>query len=146
MTVAACGGDSGTEPLDPALVAMEHATYDAINKHRADSGFSSLIYDDFIAQQAREHSRAMADGKVPFGHDGFADRVSAIAQHLRTSVAAENVAFNLGVSDPSATAVSDWLNSPGHLANIEGDFTATGVGVARRSDGAYFFTQIFIKQ
>lgn len=125
---------------------MEQATYDAINKYRADSGFSSLVYDDFIAEQARDHSRAMAEGKVAFGHDGFTDRVNVIAQHMRTTVAAENVASNSGASDPSATAVSDWLNSTGHRANIEGDFTATGVGIARSSDGTFFFTQIFIKQ
>jgi uncharacterized protein YkwD len=41
--------------------------------------------------------------------------------------------------------VDGWLNSPGHRRNIEGDFRLTGIGIAKRSDGMVYFTQIFIR-
>ena len=42
-------------------------------------------------------------------------------------------------------AVQAWLHSPPHLHNIRGDFQYSGLGLWRRSDGAYFFTQVFVK-
>jgi uncharacterized protein YkwD len=41
--------------------------------------------------------------------------------------------------------VEGWLNSPGHKRNIEGDFTLTGIGVAKNNKGIIYYTQIFTK-
>lgn len=70
------------------------------------------------------------------------ERVQAIAIPYRA--AAENVAYNRGYTDPVAKAVEGWLNSSGHRRNIEGNYNLTGIGVAKNSQGAYYFTQIFI--
>ncbi|WP_231590801.1 CAP domain-containing protein [Hymenobacter terrenus] len=45
----------------------------------------------------------------------------------------------------AADFVNGWLNSPGHRANIEGNFTRTGIGVATSSTGRIYSTQIFIR-
>lgn len=85
----------------------------------------------------------MANGTVPFGHTGFSERVRAIGIPYRG--AGENVAYNQGYSDPATIAVQGWLKSPGHLANIKGNYDKTGIGVASNSKGAIYFTQIFLR-
>ena len=55
--------------------------------------------------------------------------------------AAENVAYGYNVT----SVVDAWMNSPGHRANILGDFTHIGVGVAKGSDGQLYYVQNFGK-
>ena len=59
--------------------------------------------------------------------------------------AGENVAFT-SFADPATSAVTGWLNSPPHKANIEGGFDMTGIGIVQNSSGVYYFTQIFIQR
>lgn len=122
--------------------AVEQAVHNRINQYRAAQGLSPLSVDERITREARIHSQNMASGKVPFGHNGFSQRVQAIAIPYRAS--AENVAYNRGYSDPDARAVDGWLKSSGHLKNIKGNYNLTGIGVAKNAQGAYYFTQIFI--
>jgi uncharacterized protein YkwD len=125
--------------------SIELRTHELINQHRLSLGLDSLRWSACIATYAREHSVNMAAGDVAFGHDGFAERVSAVAAHCTThNASAENVARALGGSDPAQTAVTIWLNSSGHKANIEGGYTHAGIGVARRSDSTWYYTQFFI--
>ena len=49
--------------------------------------WSQPLYD-----LAMEHSIDMAEGRVPFGHDGFQDRFQKASQSLRIMNFAENVA------------------------------------------------------
>jgi len=54
----------------------------------------------------------------------------------------ENVAFgNLS----ARAVVNDWLKSPGHKRNIEGNYKFTGIGVTRNMQNQIYFTQIFAK-
>ena len=139
-------GNTDDEPENNETALRVH---ELINQHRVDQGLDTLYWNDVIADQCYEHSQDMADGVVPFGHDGFTERVDNIAQELGISVSAagENVAYNMGMNDPAQAAVTAWLNSPGHRANIEGDYHLTGVGVACPDDDSitFYFTQIFIK-
>ncbi|MBM3204539.1 CAP domain-containing protein [Candidatus Uhrbacteria bacterium] len=125
--------------------SIERKAFDLINQHRTSNGLAVLTWSDTVANVSRDHSKNMADGKVPFGHDGFNDRVHTLRKHLSFSSAAENVAYNGGYDDPASTAVEGWLKSPGHLANIVGAYTQSGIGVATSTDGSYYFTQIFIQ-
>ncbi len=144
-------GRSGQLDLTPFQVACpEHYTeergmHGQINAHRLGIGRNALTWSESVAEISRGHSQDMADGKVQFGHDGFSARASDIGQVISWSSVAENVAFNQGFADPVSTAVNGLLNSPGHLANIQGDFNTTGIGVAVTPAGAYYFTQIFVK-
>ena len=59
----------------------------------------------------------------------------------------ENIAYNQGYSDPTAFAVERWMVSEKHRENILNDeFTHAGLGVARASDGTYYFTQVFMRR
>ena len=121
---------------------LEKLVFEEINKYRTSQGLSELILNTTITQQARIHSQNMANGRVQCGHHGFEKRVQAIP--LKYIGAAENVAFNVGYSDPVKQAVIGWLNSPGHLKNIQGKFKLTGVGVSTNAKGEVYMTQIFI--
>lgn len=125
---------------------LEINVFNLINQARIANLLPALSWSEVIAQQSRAHSLNMANGIVPFGHQGADARYAA----LRAAIASltrfgENVAYNFGFSNPAQTAVNGWLNSPGHYANIMGNFTITGVGVAKNLRGEYYFTQIFGK-
>ena len=114
-----------------------------VNEHRRSIGLPALQANSYISSVALEHSRDMLSGKSPFGHEGFRARIDRISGRLGfVSLAAENVA-----SGPMSAheVVDGWLHSPGHRRNIEGSFRLTGIGLAARSDGMIYFTQIFIK-
>ncbi|GAX35220.1 CAP domain-containing protein [Nodularia sp. NIES-3585] len=122
---------------------LEKSVFDDINRYRVDHNLPKLVLNENITQQARIHSQNMANGKVPFSHDGFEQRVTAIP--LRYNNASENVAVNRGYSNPASQAVTGWLESPGHLKNIQGDYDLTGIGVATNAKGEVYLTQIFIR-
>jgi uncharacterized protein YkwD len=115
-----------------------------VNEYRAKHGLSPLRADPAIAADAEIHSRNMAAGRVPFGHDGFNERVTDLGHKINSlSGCAENVAA--GEID-AKEAVHMWLNSPGHKKNIEGNYNLSGIGVAKGSDGQLYFTQIFVRK
>lgn len=135
------------QPLkSSSLTAWEQSAYRQINQYRQSRNLPPLQLDSRIVEQARAHSREMANGQVPFGHQGFEQRVKAIALAIPYQMAAENVAYNQGYSDPATQAVQGWIKSTGHRINIEGQYDLTGMGVAKNAKGEYYFTQIFIRR
>jgi uncharacterized protein YkwD len=128
------------------FATLEQAIHAQVNQYRQSQNLPPLKFDPRISEVARGHSQAMANGKVPFSHDGFDQRVDAIAKSIPYRSVAENLAFNEGFRDPVSQAVEGWLNSPGHLKNIQGDFDLTGVGVVKTAQNRYYFTQLFIRQ
>jgi uncharacterized protein YkwD len=123
--------------------ALEQSVFDQINNYRVSQNLPKLTRNSAIDNQARIHSENMAKGTVPFGHTGFSERIQAVG--IPYSSAGENVAYSQGYSDPATIAVQGWLKSPGHLANIRGNFDKTGIGVGSNSAGAIYFTQIFFR-
>ncbi|HLO83923.1 MAG TPA: CAP domain-containing protein [Nostocaceae cyanobacterium] len=121
---------------------LEKLVFEQINQYRIAKGLPKLTLNASITRQARIHSQNMARGKVPFSHQGFEQRVKALP--LVYNSAAENVAFNQGYNNPANQAVVGWINSPGHLKNIQGQYNLTGVGVAINSKGEVYLTQIFV--
>ncbi len=136
----------GNEPVESEYADIENKVFELVNEHRTGEGLATLGWSELIAEQCRIHSQDMAEGTVDFGHDGFSERIDNIRQEIDVVSAGENVAYNMGYSDPAQQAVDAWLSSSGHRQNIEGDYTLTGVGVAKSEGYAYYFTQIFVKE
>ena len=138
---------SGTsEPIPKATTTgtLENAILANINAHRRSAGLSSLQMLDVASQQAYLHSKNMATGKTAFSHDGFSQRITVIKQSIgQASASAENVAYG---SLSAKEVVNVWLNSPPHKKNIDGNYTLTGIGVAKDRDGTLYFTQIFLRK
>ncbi len=130
-----------------SISQIEKQAFDLVNAHRKRIGLEPLVNKDYIAEQARLHSKDMADGKVEFGHDGANARLDNISKSLKEMRAGgENVFYCTDNYDNLAgTAVDAWLKSPGHRENIEGDYNLSGMGVVRAANGDYYFTQIFVK-
>ncbi|MEC4984973.1 MAG: CAP domain-containing protein [Oscillatoria sp. PMC 1068.18] len=133
-------------PAVGSLSALEQAINQQVNEYRQSKGLSALELDPRISEQSRLHSEAMAQGKVPFSHQGFEGRVKAVEKAIPYRAAAENVAYNQGYQDPVTQAVQGWIKSDGHRKNMEGDFDVSGIGVAKNAQGEYYFTQVFIKR
>jgi uncharacterized protein YkwD len=134
-----------SQPTSP-YADLEQAVHEQVNQYRVEQGLPPLVLNADISQQSRLHSEAMASGRVPFSHQGFDQRVQAIARTVPYRRAGENVAYNQGYSDPVTQAVEGWINSPGHRENMEGNFDLTGIGITKTEDGRYYFTQIFIRR
>ncbi|MBE9128421.1 CAP domain-containing protein [Coleofasciculus sp. LEGE 07092] len=143
---SASTSDVSQESSSGEFTNLEDAVYQQINQYRLSRNLPPLTLNDRISKQARLHSSAMATGQVPFSHQGFDQRIRAIAASIPYSSAAENVAYNQGHRDPAQQAVQGWLKSPGHRQNIEGEFDLTGIGISKNAQGEYYFTQIFIKR
>ncbi|HEY4612885.1 MAG TPA: CAP domain-containing protein [Bacteroidota bacterium] len=148
LSVVVLTGCSGAVQQMPArsgaLHAIERRTHDLVNAHRVTLGEKPLLWSDAIAERALIHSQNMAMNKFPLSHRGFEARVKEIARRIPYNNSAENVAMNWGFLDPASKFVEGWLASPGHLENIEGNYTMTGIGVALSADSTYYATQIFI--
>ena len=115
-----------------------------INQYRSSIGLPALQMISAATEQATQHSIDMANRAILFGHDGFDERMDNIAKKIGfVHATAENVAYG----KLTAKEVVDlWLNSPGHKKNIEGNYTLTGIGLAKDADGLVFYTQIFLRK
>jgi uncharacterized protein YkwD len=150
LLAASCSGlptrqETPEEPGSGAAPgSLDLQIHEQVNRHRQSAGLPPLTWSSVLADLAAAHSRRMASGEVPFGHDGFEERVATARQAIGVSRAAENVATNnYPVGEAAARVVQGWLASPGHRRNIDGAFQLTGVGVARTSSGTYFATQLY---
>lgn len=131
----------------PAFASLEREVARRINAYRTAHRLSALSYDTAVAGIARAHSRDMAAHRMPMGHDGFEQRVHQLDRFLPLLATAENVAFNTYSANSTVRiAVDGWLASPHHLENIEGKYDVTGVGIVRAADGAFYYTQLFVRR
>lgn len=135
----------------PDAAALVQAVADRIDAVRDAEGLPPLGRNDALAKAAAAHSAEMAQTGT-LSHrsaDGrtVADRIAA-AGYGPFAALAENVAFRTVApdSDPETLArliVGQWLDSPGHRANLLGTATIeSGVGVAFGGDAVYM-TQVF---
>lgn len=154
LALLAAGGLSlaGCKPTVPgadppkAVLDAEQGTLDLINGERAAAGLAALVMDEDARKVARAHSEDMVARDFfshinPDGLDPFQRIDDAGIPYVS---AGENLAWN-NAATPAETAVSGWMASPPHRANIlRPQFDRTGMGVAVKGLGTYYFTQVFI--
>jgi len=132
-----------TKVASSSITNLEKAANQQINQYRASKKLPPLRVDPQMTKIARIHSENMANGKATFSHDGFEGRAKAITIPYQS--VAENLAYNMGYSDPVRKAVEGWIKSDGHRKNMEGKFNLTGIGIAKNAKGEYYFTQLFVR-
>lgn len=116
---------------------------DLINQYRVSIGLNPLELINHVSYKSEEHTQYMI-AKKSVNHDLFAERSENIIEVLGAVKVNENVAYNFMTS---ASALNAWLNSPGHKANIEGNFTHFGISIKVDPDtGKKYYTNIFIKK
>lgn len=138
----------GTRSTNTGSVASSAAAFEDevlvhVNKYRKSKGLAPLRMHDAIVEESRKHSYNMANNIVPFSHDGFNTRSKNLASRIpgMRSVA-ENVAYG---QMSAREVVEDWIKSPGHRKNIEGNYTQTGIGIATSKKGVLYYTQMFVR-
>ncbi len=151
FTLLSCSSNSSDDTSVPKPELIQNYTYtideaelvDLINEYRVSLGLNALQTINHISAKSEEHNEYMIVNKV-VNHDLFAERSENIIEVLGAVKVNENVAYNF--VSPSSV-LHAWLRSPGHKANIEGNFTHFGVSIRENaSTGKKYYTNIFIKK
>lgn len=135
--------DAAEEPgglgPDPATEeAVRQQILEETNAYRAAHGLAPLALMDELDTVAQDWSRHMA------ANDVFRHNPSYSQQYPPGwRGAGENIAAGYGPDD----VVDGWYDSPGHKANMLGDFTHIGIGYATHPDSTYgrYYTQNFAR-
>jgi uncharacterized protein YkwD len=150
FTMTSCSSDSSEDlASDNQLITTYDSSADElqlaqlINEYRVSIGKNSLETVNHISYKSQEHNFYMIDNNV-VNHDYFTDRSNNIIHVLGAVKVGENIAYNF--STPNS-ALNAWLNSPGHKANLEGDYTHFGISISVDAEtGKKYFTNIFMKK
>jgi uncharacterized protein YkwD len=126
-------------PGPPSAPGNLPELYVSVNTMRARAGLHPLAADPRLeAVAARRIARLAARGVLD--HAGFAAEIEAA---MPGAVAAGEV---LAAGQTSAAqAVSDWLRDPPHRAELLGDFTRMGAGVATGRGGMLYWCVDFAR-
>jgi uncharacterized protein YkwD len=137
-----------TEAQAEALITV------LVNGQRQQSGLPALSEDALLTSLAREHSISMVEHNF-FSHDRYPGERSFDYGMLPGTIRGENIAMiptrqfipgpYLSLQEVCEWAVSLWMGSSGHRANIlRPSYTRTGVGVSFSQGGDYLYiTQMF---
>ena len=151
FTMLSCSSNSTEDLTAPTATLVQKYDYNAeeleladlINEHRVSMGLNPLETINHISYKSEEHNEYMI-AKNLVNHDLFSERSQNIIQVLGAVKVNENVAFNFATP---ASVLNAWLNSPGHKANIEGEFTHFGISIRENAEtGKKYYTNIFIKK
>jgi uncharacterized YkwD family protein/spore coat assembly protein SafA len=132
-------------PNAAPLKSIEDEIVRLVNIERSKNGLAPLTSNWQAARCARIKSQEMTD-KNYFSHTSptYGSPFKMMESFgLRFSAAAENIAYGQRTAQE---VMNSWMNSPGHRANIlSKSYTQIGVGVAKKSNGTLYFTQMFLK-
>ncbi len=112
-----------------------------LNAERAAKRLGLLVRNPLLGAVAEAHAAWMAKARVltHLGADG--DPWTRIAASgYRYASASENIGWN---ERDAAEVVAAWMASPGHRANILGDFADVGAAVAYAVDGSPYWCCVF---
>ena len=121
----------------------EKEVFDLINKQRTQNGLSPLKENSELQRVAKIKSQDMVNNNY-FSHTSPTygspfDMMKSFKISYNT--AGENIAGN----SSNSGAVTAWMNSPGHRANIlNSSFNQTGIGVVTGSKYGKIYVQMFI--
>ncbi|HBG1792286.1 TPA: sporulation protein [Clostridioides difficile] len=124
--------------------AYQKEVVDLVNIERAKAGLNPLTLDSSISNVATKKSQDMIDNNY-FSHNSPTygspfDMLKKFGISYKT--AGENIAM---VQKTPKEVVNAWMNSEGHRKNIMNpNFSKIGVGVAQKSGGSIYWTQIFV--
>ena len=135
------GADSAT--TSSTLTADEQEVFNLINQQRANNGLSALKVDAEVQRVAKIKAQDMVSSNY-FSHTSPTygspfDMLSSFKISYQT--AAENIAGN----SSNSAAVTAWMNSAGHKANIlNSSYNYTGIGVVSSPTYGKIYVQMFI--
>lgn len=136
-------GSNQNTQTTATMNADEKEVFDLINTQRTNNGLQALKVDDEVQKVARIKAQDMIDNNY-FAHESpiYGSPFDMLKSFKITyKTAGENIAGN----SSNSGAVTAWMNSSGHKANIlNGNFNYTGVGVVSSDKYGKVFVQMFI--
>ena len=136
-------GSGNTTTSTSGLTTDELEVFNLINKQRTKNGLSALKIDSEVQNVARIKAQDMVNNNY-FSHTSPTygspfDMLNSFKVSYKT--AGENIAGN----SSNSAAVTAWMNSSGHKANIlNSSFNYTGIGVVKGSKYGKIYVQMFI--
>ena len=136
-------GSGNTTTSTSGLTTDELEVFNLINEQRTKNGLSALKIDSEVQNVARIKAQDMVDNNY-FSHTSPTygspfDMLNSFKVSYKT--AGENIAGN----SSNSAAVTAWMNSSGHKANIlNSSFNYTGIGVVNGSKYGKIYVQMFI--
>lgn len=133
--------NSGTTTA--GLTSDELEVFNLINEQRTQNGLAALKIDTEVQNVARIKAQDMVNNNY-FSHTSPTygspfDMLKSFKVSYKT--AGENIAGN----SSNSAAVTAWMNSSGHKANIlNSSFNYTGIGVIKGSKYGKIYVQMFI--
>ena len=133
---------TGTSDLS-TMNEDEKEVFNLINKERNKNGLNSLKVNEEVQKVARIKAQDMVNNGY-FSHQSpiYGSPFDMLKSFKITyKTAGENIAGNSN----NTSAVTAWMNSEGHRANIlNSSFTYTGIGVVKGSKYGKIYVQMFI--
>lgn len=121
----------------------EKEVFDLINKQRTQNGLSPLKENNELQRVARIKAQDMVNNNY-FSHTSptYGSPFDMMKNFkISYNTAGENIAGN----SSNSNAVTSWMNSSGHRANIlNSSFNQTGIGVVKGSKYGKIYVQMFI--
>lgn len=135
------GTSNGT--TNSTLTADELETFNIINKQRTNNGLQALKIDNEVQTVARVKAQDMVNNNY-FSHNSptYGTPFEMLNKYkVSYKTAGENIAGN----SSNSAAVTAWMNSSGHKANIlNSNFNYTGIGVVKSNKYGKIYVQMFI--
>lgn len=133
--------NSGTQTSN--MNSDEKEVFDLINKQRTNNGLTALKHDNGVQRVARIKAQDMVDNNY-FSHTSptYGSPFDMLKNFkISYKTAGENIAGN----SSNSSAVTAWMNSSGHKANIlNSSFNYTGIGVVSSPKYGKMYVQLFI--
>lgn len=136
-------GNTSSSTETSNMNSDEKEVFDLINKQRTNNGLAALKNDSEVQRVARIKAQDMVDNNY-FSHTSPTygspfDMIKSFKISYKT--AGENIAGN----SSNSSAVTAWMNSSGHKANIlNSNFNYTGIGVVSSPKYGKMYVQLFI--
>ena len=136
-------GNTSSSTETSNMNSDEKEVFDLINKQRTNNGLAALKNDSEVQRVARIKAQDMVDNNY-FSHTSPTygspfDMLKSFKISYKT--AGENIAGN----SSNSSAVTAWMNSSGHKANIlNSNFNYTGIGVVSSNRYGKMYVQLFI--
>lgn len=135
---------------DSYISSVEQSIFQIVNQERAKNGLQALTYNTTMEKYARMKSKDMGDNNYFDHYDLSGNLMTAKmkADGVTYSSWGENIAYIGGSVDASTLGtqfMTNWMNSPGHRANIlSTNYSSIGVGVYKIGS-KYYATQEFYR-
>lgn len=142
-STSSSGGSSSSGSTSASLTADEKEVFDLINQQRASIGLAALKIDTEVQNVARIKANDMVKNNY-FSHNSptYGTPFNMLNSFkISYKSAGENIAEN----SSNQAAVTAWMNSSGHRANIlNSSYNYTGIGVVSSNQYGKIYVQIFI--